>query len=87
MVLAIRPLSSAWPTLEMTIDHAAHGHPKVGLLGNVELAVVHQLVEPITVYSTLFGSKKVMDGAHDLLVPLTVGVPNLESSVKVVSQL
>ena len=68
-------------------DHAAHGHPKVGLLGNVELAVVHQLVEPITVYSTLFGSKKVMDGAHDLLVPLTVGVPNLESSVKVVSQL
>ena len=38
--------------------------PEVGVLGNVELVVVGQLVQPVTVHPALLDAKLVQDGAH-----------------------
>ena len=50
---------------------AAKINPKLGALGNIDLRVVGELVEPVTGDAPLLDPTLVKDGAHEGLVPLT----------------
>ena len=57
--------------------------PEVGVLGNAELVVVAQLVQPVIVHPALFNFKLVQHGAHQGLGPFEVGPAMSEPVIKV----
>ena len=62
---------------------AAKIDSKLGVLGNINLGVVSQFLEPVAIDPALLNPKQVQDGAHEVLVPLTEGQSASKSAVQI----